>query len=283
MNNIKDKPTIIVPWDFTSVAHFASDHAFQIGKHLNKDICLLHVIPRGSSPQKRAVAMQSIKRDAQRNAERYNIRVRGVVREGTIFSTISSFAEDENAAMIIMGTHGIKGMQKVTGSWALKVIAGSQVPFIVIQDKPLEKEKFTNIVFPVDFKSENKEKLYWAIFLGKYFNSRIHLYVKNFSDRSLQKKVNTNLNFAIKFLIQNNLEYHITEAPKKHSFYEETIAYAQQISADLILITTTKHLYFGDYLLGAPEQQLIANNARIPVMCVNPKANFARSGQFMYG
>ena len=164
MNNIKDKPTIIVPWDFTSVAHFASDHAFQIGKHLNKDICLLHVIPRGSSPQKRAVAMQSIKRDAQRNAERYNIRVRGVVREGTIFSTISSFAEDENAAMIIMGTHGIKGMQKVTGSWALKVIAGSQVPFIVIQDKPLEKEKFTNIVFPVDFKSENKEKLYWAIF-----------------------------------------------------------------------------------------------------------------------
>ena len=95
--------------------------------------------------------------------------------------------------------------------------------------------------------------------------------------------MNTNLNFAIKFLIQNNLEYHITEAPKKHSFYEETIAYAQQISADLILITTTKHLYFGDYLLGAPEQQLIANNARIPVMCVNPKANFARSGQFMYG
>ncbi len=44
--------------------------------------------------------------------------------------------ERNHALMVIMGTHGIKGLQKYTGSWALKVIIGSSVPFLVIQDKP---------------------------------------------------------------------------------------------------------------------------------------------------
>jgi len=51
----------------------------------------------------------------------------------------------------------------------------------------------------------------------------------------------------------------------------------------LILITTTKHITKIDYIFGAKEQYLIANKEKIPVMCVNPKSNFAKVGQFMYG
>jgi len=40
------------------------------------------------------------------------------------------------ALMVVMGTHGIKGMQKLMGSWALKVITSSKVPFIAVQDTP---------------------------------------------------------------------------------------------------------------------------------------------------
>ncbi len=50
-------------------------------------------------------------------------------------------------------------MQKFTGSWALKVIVGSEVPFIVVRDKPHHQEKIRNIIFPIDFRSENKEKV----------------------------------------------------------------------------------------------------------------------------
>jgi nucleotide-binding universal stress UspA family protein len=67
---------------------------------------------------------------------------------GTIFNTIGKYASDTDARMVIMGTHGIKGMQKLTGSWALKVIVKSKVPFLVVQDKPSEKRRFTDIVFP---------------------------------------------------------------------------------------------------------------------------------------
>jgi nucleotide-binding universal stress UspA family protein len=209
------------------------------------------------------------------------------VNHGKIFKEIAEFAskEENNVNFVIMGTHGMKGGQKLFGSWALRVIAGSSVPFIVVQDPPPDKDRYTDIVFPIDFKSENKEKLQWAIFMGKYLNSKIHLYKAPVMDKDLQRKVNVNLNFAIRFLIQNNIEYEIHTSAKSGSgkFQKELLAFSKKIQADLILITTTKHITKADLIFGAKEQYLLANDEKIPVMCVNPKSNFAKVGQFMYG
>jgi hypothetical protein len=38
----------------------------------------------------------------------------------------------------------------------------------------------------------------------------------------------------------------------------------------MIVVLTTKNINFQDYVLGADEQKIIANSAKIPVMCVNP-------------
>jgi hypothetical protein len=153
----------------------------------------------------------------------------------------------------------------------------------VVKAKPNNMDRYTSILFPIDFKSENKEKLQWAIYLGKYFNSKVHLFKSPVTDSSLVKKVNVNLNFAIRFLIQNNLDYEIHTGKKYGSFGKEIMSFAKEISADLILITTTKHITFFDYLFGASEQYIIDNPSGIPVMCVNPKATFAKMGQFMFG
>ena len=209
------------------------------------------------------------------------------VHHGKIFKEISDYAskEENNVNFVVMGTHGMKGSQKLFGSWALRVVAGSSVPFIVVQDDPSEKDRYTDIVFPIDFKSENKEKLQWAIFLGKYLNSKIHLYKAPVMDKDLQKKVNVNLNFAIRFLIQNNIEYeiHTASKPGTSNFQKELLVFSKKVNADLILITTTKHITKVDYIFGAKEQYLLSNSEKIPVMCVNPKSNFAKVGQFMYG
>ena len=102
------------------------------------------------------------------------------------------------------------------------------------------------------------------------------------TDKNTLRKTRTNLNFAIKYLIQNNIEYEIHDMPKGGSA-EQTIDFAQKSNADLILIVTTKNITIADYMLGASEQQIIANSSRIPVCCVNPKASFASVGQFMGG
>jgi hypothetical protein len=110
----------------------------------------------------------------------------------------------------------------------------------------------------------------------------VHLVKYPVNDPSLKKKVDINLNFAIRFLIQNSLDYEIHTAPKGE-FGKEIIKFAQDINADLILIVTTKNITFLDFIFGTREQYIIANSAKIPVMVVNPRSSFASMGQFMFG
>ena len=274
----KDNKLIIIPWDFSKVAENALLHGIKIAKMVHNDIRLLHIISKDKTQKEKDEIKQKLDKIAEQILSEHSINTSAVILDGSIFSIISKYATDEEANMVIMGTHGIKGMQKITGSWALKVIVGSEVPFIVVRDEPHDQEKIQNIVFPINFKSENKEKVFMAIYMGKYFDSKIHILKDPVTDKALSRKINTNLNFAIKYLIQNNIEYDIHTVEKKGNFAKETLKFAEKNKADLILIMTTKHINFTDYMLGASEQYIIANSSKIPVMCLNPKAHIATHG-----
>ena len=278
----ENQKLIVVPWDFTIVAEHALAHAVKIGRMVGNQIALLHIVEpgiSGSAEGQKKVLMEHV---ATESNKKYNIPVSYHISKGSIFSAIADFANDKEASLVVMGTHGMKGMQKLTGSWALKVIVKSKVPFIVVQDPPADQNRYHNIVFPVDFRNENKEKIKMAIFMGKYFDSKIQFLVTKTTDANLLKKTNVNINFAIKYLTQNNIEYEIHEVPRGN-FAQQTLDFAQKINADLILIMTTKNITVADYVIGASEQYIIANSSKIPVCCVNPKATFAKMGQFMGG
>jgi nucleotide-binding universal stress UspA family protein len=276
------KKLIVVPWDFTHVAGHALAHAVKISRMVGNDICLLHIVEQSVTPKAEAEKKAKLNQITEENSKKYNVTIISHISKGSIFSAIADYANDKEASLVVMGTHGMKGMQKLTGSWALKVIVKSKIPFIVIQDPPVDQERYHNIVFPVDFRGENKEKMRMAIFMGKYFESKIHLLVAVSTDKNLAKKTKVNLNFGVKYLIQNNIDYEIHEVAKGN-FPQQTLDFAQKINADLILIVTTKNITFADYVVGASEQYIIANSSKIPVCCVNPMTSFANVGQFMGG
>ena len=274
----KENKLIIILWDFSKVAENALLHGIKIAKMVHNDLRLLHIVNKDIKQEEKDEIKQKLDKVSEQILSEHSINTSSVILEGTIFSTISKYATDEEANLVILGTHGIKGMQKFTGSWALKVIVGSEVPFIVVRDKPHHQDKIRSIIFPIDFRSENKEKVSMAIYMGKYFDSKIHILKDPVTDKSLARKINTNLNFAIKYLIQNNIEYDIHTVEKKGNFAKETLKFAEKSEADLILIMTTKHINISDYMLGASEQYIIANSSKIPVMCVNPKSHLTTHG-----
>lgn len=272
----KIKKYLLVTWDFTAVSENALEHALRISKFVNNDVRLIHIVEDNAQSAKlKKEAEGKLEILVKETSKKHSVNVDYIVLEGSIFNTISKYASNSDVQMVIMGTHGIKGMQKLTGSWALKVMVGSKVPFLIVQDIPSIKKRFTDIVFPIDFKSETREKLFWAIYLGKYFSSKIHLFKTPATDKAFMKGINTNLNFAIKYLKQNDIEYEIHTALKSSSFTKEILTFAEGIDADLILIMTTKNITMSDFVLGLPEQSIINNSAKIPVMCVNPKDGFA--------
>ena len=283
MQEDQDNNVIVVTWDFTHVSEYALAHAVKIAYMMRCEIKLLHIIEPGTPSERIETARRRMVQVSETTLKYDGINCKAVVKEGNLLSAVSDYASQSNTLLVVMGTHGIKGTQKIFGSKALKVLTGSNTPFIVVKAKPSESLKISNVVFPIDFKAENKEKLQWAISIGKNFQSKVHLFKYPVSDSDLQKKVNTNLNFAIRFLKQNDIEYEIHTASKKGSFANATIRFAEKINADLIILVTTKHITFLDYMFGADEQEIIDNSAKIPVMCVNPRVGFSGTGQYLYG
>jgi len=258
---------IIVPWDFSQVAENAFQHAVNISKSLNRDILLLHVVP---DMKEAGTKKSDLEAASEKLGKEYGIRPHYEVVDGNIFHAIGNTARELKAEMIIMGTHGMKGAQKLFGSKALKVVVSSRIPFVIVQDKPM-KEKIETILLPIDFKTENKEKANWIYYLARNFGSKFVILKSKSKDKGFRRKTLSNIRYIESFLKGHDVAYEIITTEGKQSFKKEIVSYAKSHEADLVLVMATRDITWVDFLLGAPEQYLIANPEGLPVMCMNPK------------
>lgn len=269
----KEIRTILIPFDFTPLSDCALQHGIQFSKMLGTDIYLLHVIENNANEKYLTERLNTLASDTFNT---YNVRPKVLFREGKVADTIKSVANEINAMLVIMKTDGgPKGIKRFFGSLAIKVMMGSEVPFIVVQGPPI-RYSLKKVVVPIDFRSENKEKLSWISFLTKFYHPEIHLYYPNKSDY----RVRNNLKFAAKFLEGRNIKFELEHATGKADFNDEAIEFSRSIRADLILIVLRKFITWDKILLGLNEQQYISNKYHIPVMVLNPKANLNRLGSF---
>lgn len=260
---------LLVPWDFTNISEYALQHAFNIARNTQKKIEILHVVSSNVTLKQRQKIEDELRNTVNTKYKNQNISTTIKILKGNIYNTISDYAEQISANLVVMGTHGIKGFEMITGSKAYKVLLGSKVPFLLVKTRPQEEKKYTDIVLPIDFKVENMEKYESAVYFGQYFDSKIHIFRPPVHNNDLNKKTNVNINVAKKLLNQSNIKYDIKTASKPNRFTRETIRYAETIDADIILIITTKHK-LKDVIFGEHEQNIIDNEANIPVLCVNP-------------
>lgn len=261
---------IIVPWDYSEKAEFALLHAINISKSTLSPIILVHITKRETDNIQNLNKLSSIAKDI---ANKNGMDISCMVRTGIIFTEISKIIAETDAMIAIMGTHGIKGFQKLTGSWALKVITGSKAPFIVVQDRPQLDAVITKIVLPMDFKLEEREKLVWTNFIASIYKCKFYICYAETGDEIIQKRTIGNIKAACAYLEGKGINYELHQLPGDDGIAKETIKFAQSIDSSMIIVMTTKNIKFQDYVLGASEQQIIANSSKIPVMCVNPKTS----------
>ena len=110
MNNDKK---ILVPTDFTKVSDTAIEHALLVASTIKAYIHVMHVVD-----SKKHIAEARLKLDALRErVKRENkVDIGVIARIGSIFEDIDKVAVEIEANLIIMGTHGMRGMQFLTGS-----------------------------------------------------------------------------------------------------------------------------------------------------------------------
>jgi nucleotide-binding universal stress UspA family protein len=265
---------ILVPWDFSEVAHNAFLFAVNFSKTLGSDILLLHIVHDEKEISEKEIKLKATVEELSKEADKKPLCM---VKSGSIFHAIGEVASEQKAEMIIMGTHGLKGAQKLFGSKAVKVVVSSRIPFLLVQDKP-KRDKVESILLPIDFKKENKQKANWIYHLSTRFEAKVTIFKSHPKDKGFKRNLSSNMKYIESFLKTRDVEYYIVASSGKKSFKKEVVDYAKENDFDIILIMATRDIKITDYLFGAPEQYIIANEHNLPIMCINPRPMKIASG-----
>lgn len=259
---------ILVPTDFTKVSDTALDHAMLMAETIKAQIYVIHIVDNKKLVNESRKRLDALKEMVRRER---SVHIETILRIGSIFEDIDKAAIELDAHLIIMGTHGLRGMQFITGSRALKIVTESAVPFIVVQERNIRSHGYRKLVVPLDLHKETKQKLSLVADMAKYFNSEVHLISPGETDEFLKNQLERNIMFAESFLRDRNIPYEveITEG-KTDGFVKGILKYSAAIEADLICIMNFHDNGFLSLFNQSYEQQLITNDAQIPVLCVNP-------------
>lgn len=267
--------TIIVTYDFTERGDNAMKHALIIGKPMQAKIIMLHI----TSNEKHKHSLQ-LKLDNKRVQYQYEYEIETSIIKGSLALGIKKYAEYTKALLVIMGTKNpSQGFEKLFGGQILKIIMGGSMPFLIVRDKP-HYETLQKVVIPINFETYNKEKLRWVRILNNFFSFKVELFVQN--DRNTEERTDTKANylFAKRYLDRYQINRKTTLAPKGIAFREALINHTHKTKSDLMMIMTSDHLSILDYLIGADEEYVIANDYKIPVMCINPRIDLMSFSNF---
>jgi len=257
----------IVPYDFTSVGDAALKYAIYLAKPKKAQIILLHLVDQASKINDAQTRLEEVISKLELKVG--DGAVSPQVHKGTIFEGIPKVAQENKATLNIMGTHGAVGMQKLFGSYAMKVISSSSTPFLVVQDG-VERGELNKILIPITLSKESLQIIHIASRLAIDFNSKIKIIAEKQNDPILSSRLDIYSKIIKKQFEELSIDYDLEALKIEKSFQKTIIDYAKKENFDLI---ATAH--YTESLLPQFErftQGLITNKESIPCLILNAKA-----------
>ena len=260
---MNQNPLYLVPCDFTHVSESALRLGLDLAKANNGRVVLLHVV-RSQSEKREAQFKYRDLMAAQIDEDKALITTKTIV--GDLFEDMSKAGELLDASLIVMGTHGAKGMQKIFGSNAVKMISNSESPFLITQGKKTV-EKIKTIVMPFSYDKKSIQVATFAGKIAKKFDASIHLVGYTDGDDIHESHTRTNRIVVQNYLTEQNVDYVMESIDKGSGFEKSLMKYAADVDADLIAAG-----YYKDGVFTNPNsfiQAMIENELHLPVLTVN--------------
>ncbi len=244
--------SFLVPIDFTDKTLHALEYAAAIVRKYDGMIHLLHIVDERNDPGEDAVNQIREKtiQFARDQHEKLGVNIVPNVVTGNIFVSIGDTARKLGVQLIVMGIHGMHGIQFIIGSFAARVILGSPVPVILTKGKK-PFSGFGKIILPADNRMEMGELLKKTIELGKLFSSTIHLYSKNEELPLLKRIISTDVSRKIlRQIRKSGLScQNISIDASYEDFTESLLKYSENIDADMIMVTASNQQYSKEYII----------------------------------
>ncbi len=281
MSDTTLKKIILVPVDFSEASGIAIECAIELAKVFHSEIILLNIFENVPVDEASRKQMQSqfiyrdilkrLEKEAERITKSELVNTGFLIKEGNIFDHIGKAAVEVGANLMVMGTHGVKGVQHITGSYAAKVIMNTPVPVVVVQKKS-KYHIIKDIVVYVDLTQESKTLESWAAYYSKVFGANIHVVISEEMKKMVLMKAEFTLAQIETYFKENEVNYTVTAfSSEQGDFIKNVAQHAQNTNSGLIMLEQKKDV--DQFIIGKDEQLLIANANQIPVFCVNPATN----------
>ncbi|MDR2010309.1 MAG: universal stress protein [Bacteroidales bacterium] len=264
------KKCIMVPYDFSNEADFALEHAYEFARPTNLPIHLIHVVSSEKDLQEWEIELKKV---AKKFSVENNTNIVTVVRAGNLFDTIYEYGLESNAYLAVMGTHGIKTIDK-----AMKLIKQFvKIPFVLVQ-RPINFGKFDKICVPIDDNKKSRAKFLWVKHLEELFKSKVYVVYVDSSDSAKRNEINKNLRFATTIFEEYAIDFDVHPINEQNA-YDDLYDYMYDLEPDVVLFMTDKYKKIVTNLKKAQNIELAK---KIPVMCVNPRTDIIKVGGFSY-
>lgn len=159
---------IIIPVDFSKYAEYAVKTACHLAKKRNSTLILVHMLelPNGYSTNNTEYGKTTVfmLKYAELKMKKFlelsclkGMKIKVIIKHFTLFPEIGELAKENNASLIVMGSHGVSEHDELfIGSNTEKVVRTSTIPVLVVKEE-LSIVDFSKSVFLSDFKPESIE------------------------------------------------------------------------------------------------------------------------------
>ena len=171
---------ILLATDFSSESQNALKCAISLAKRYESKLFLTHAISEEASltagdawPAMTDIARRNAEKsmaELERTEELQSLPHEVVMQSGETWEVLSRLVSDQNIDLIIMGTHGSGGIDKLMlGSTAEKVVRHATCPVLTIGPhvRLLSLERFGSILYATDFSTGSLRALNYALSLAE--------------------------------------------------------------------------------------------------------------------
>lgn len=274
---------ILVPTDFSKPSKVAVLYAAQLAKKTGAELAIASVVYGQASSrammvsQKLDTEMKNIARDELveltkevKSKVKGKLEITNHILSGfPVTQVIQRFVKNKGVDLIVMGTRGATGLQKVLiGSNAAAMIQNSSVPVIIVPHNATFKG-FKKIVYATDL-THIEDELSTVSAFAKLFNSRIevlHVIPEAASIDLNTKQMQSDLSKRTKY---EKISVHLS---KNDAVPEAIDNFMIDRKADILIMFTHK-LNFFEKLFSRSVTRKLAFHSYIPMLTFN-KDNLA--------
>jgi nucleotide-binding universal stress UspA family protein len=280
---------IIVAIDFSDCSINAFFHALSIAQHCSNDILLIWVEKPSSEKDKfekqGGDPTTEVKKQFEELIRKYQPELPGnkityKLRKGTVYKEITNEAKENEAMVVIAGTHGASGFEEFwIGSNANKIVAASPCPVITIRAGINIQRPLTKIVMPIDKTIETRQKATFTAYLAKMHGAEVHiLSLYTSSVKAIRRDVNIYAGQVELYYVQEGVKYKMVSMDC-HNISDAMIEYAKKTEANLISIMTEQESTTSNLWMGPYAHQTV-NHSPIPVLSIHSKETYAAGSSF---